>query len=156
MGDKPLPFWETTPLEDMSSREWESLCDGCGRCCLNKLIDDDTEELHYTMVGCALLDVKKCNCTNYAQRTEIVDDCVELTPKNLKEMNWLPPTCAYRRVAEGRTLSWWHPLVSGRQESVHEAGISVRGKIVSETHMHPDDLWGARVKWPLIDDYETE
>jgi len=154
MSKNKLPFWEAKRLDEMSQDEWESLCDGCGRCCLNKLIDDDTEELHYTMVVCELLDTKKCSCSNYKNRIELVSDCVQLTPENLGEMSWLPPTCAYRRVAEGRPLSWWHPLVSGSAETVHDAGISVRGKVISETHMHPDDLWGARVNWPLFDEDE--
>jgi uncharacterized cysteine cluster protein YcgN (CxxCxxCC family) len=146
------PFWETKSLDVMSREEWESLCDGCGRCCLVKLLDDDTEEVYYTMASCALLDVKACSCKNYAERTELIDDCVELTPENIDKMDWLPPTCAYRKVREGKPLSWWHPLVSGSPETVHEAGISVRGKIVSETLIAEEDLWGARVNWPLLED----
>ncbi len=147
-----IPFWEAKTLDAMSRSEWESLCDGCGRCCLVKLQDDDTEEVYYTMASCAQLDVKSCQCKNYAKRAELVHDCVELNPGNLPKMDWLPPTCAYRKVAEGKPLSWWHPLISGSRETVHEAGISVRGKIVSEALMSEDDLWGARVNWPLLED----
>ncbi|MGI9374058.1 MAG: YcgN family cysteine cluster protein [Hyphomicrobiales bacterium] len=156
IGENKPPFWETKSLQQMSRSEWEALCDGCGRCCLVKLIDDETEELHYTMASCRLLDTKSCQCSDYAKRAELIKDCISLNPDNLSEMNWLPPTCAYKRLAEGRTLSWWHPLISGDVETVHEAGISVRGKCISETHMHEDDLWGARVLWPLLDEESGE
>ena len=107
--------------------EWESLCDGCGRCCLNKLIDEDTNRTVFTDVGCRLLDGDTCRCTDYAHRQAKVKDCVRLTPRNVRRLTWLPPTCGYRLVAEGRDLYWWHPLVSGDPDTVHEAGISVRG-----------------------------
>ncbi len=152
IGENNQPYWETKALSEMSRVEWEALCDGCGRCCLVKLIDDETEELHYTMASCRLLDTKKCTCTDYENRTKLVDDCLSLTPEKINEINWLPPTCAYRRLAEGRPLSWWHPLISGSAETVHEAGISVKGKCISEVHMHEDDLWGARIAWPLQDE----
>lgn len=151
MGDPNVPFWKTKTLGEMSRSEWESLCDGCGRCCLVKLEDEDTLKVHYTMASCALLDVKSCRCSDYENRAQRMPDCVELTNENLPEMDWLPPTCAYRRLSEGGELSWWHPLVSGSVDTVHEAGISVRGKIVSETHIAEEDLWGATVTWPLED-----
>ncbi|MGI9483711.1 MAG: YcgN family cysteine cluster protein [Hyphomicrobiales bacterium] len=142
------PFWETKTLTEMTREEWESLCDGCGRCCLVKLQDDNTDEVFYTLASCALLDIHSCKCKNYKKRMELVHDCVELAPENIDDIEWLPLTCAYRKIAEGRPLSWWHPLVSGSSETVHEAGISVRGKTVSETYVCQDDLWGMRISWP--------
>lgn len=143
------PFWKTKRLDEMSREEWESLCDGCGRCCLHKLILDDGSEqgqLAYTNVACRLLDLETSRCTHYPTRRRYVPDCVQLTPENLREINWLPPSCAYRRLAEGRDLLWWHPLVSGDPETVHTAGISVRGRAVSERHAGP--LEHHIVEWP--------
>ena len=144
-------FWETKSLCEMSREEWESLCDGCGRCCLVKLEDEETLEVHYSMASCALLDLKTCQCSDYPNRTERVPDCLPLKPSEINDLGWLPPTCAYRRLAEGRGLSWWHPLISGTTETVHEAGVSVRGKAVSEELIAEEDLWGATVQWPLQD-----
>jgi uncharacterized cysteine cluster protein YcgN (CxxCxxCC family) len=116
----------------MSTEQWESLCDGCGRCCLHKLRDDDTDALSFTDVSCRLLDTRTCRCSKYATRRDWVPDCVSLTPESLRTIDWLPPSCAYRRVAEGKDLLPWHPLVSGDTESVHRAGVSVRGRAISE------------------------
>ena len=132
MPDQPAPFWRTKRLGEMSAREWESLCDGCGRCCLNKLIDEDTNRTVFTDVGCKLLDGETCRCTDYAHRQAKVKDCVRLTPRNVRRLSWLPPTCGYRLVAEGRDLYWWHPLVSGDPDTVHAAGVSVRGRVERE------------------------
>jgi uncharacterized protein len=127
-----LPFWKTKPLPAMSRAEWESLCDGCGRCCLHKLRDEDTEAVVFTEVACRLLDTESCRCRDYPKRRQHVPDCVKLTPARLATIDWLPPTCGYRLVAEGRDLFWWHPLISGSPETVHEAGVSVRGRAVTE------------------------
>jgi len=140
------PFWKTKQLEEMSRAEWESLCDGCGRCCLHKLRDDDTNKLSFTNVACRLLDLKSGKCGDYANRTRRVPDCVSLTAEAVRAIDWLPPSCAYRRVAEGKGLAWWHPLVSGDPDTVHEAGISVRGRAVSERRAGPFEHHV--VEWP--------
>lgn len=133
------PFWKTKQLGEMTSQEWESLCDGCGRCCLNKIEDWDTGEIHLTNIACTLLDHDSCQCSDYKNRFDTVPDCIQLTPEKLNAIGWLPASCAYRIVAEGRELHWWHPLVSGNQKTIHEAGISVRGNVVSEDGLSPED-----------------
>ena len=144
MTDEPKtpPFWKMKPLEEMSRDEWESLCDGCARCCLVKLEDEDSGKIHFTDIGCTLLDAKTCRCRDYPRRSRRVPDCVTLTPEAARTLTWLPVTCAYRLVSEGKDLPDWHPLVSGSPESVHEAGISVRGRV----HAAEDDL--AQERWP--------
>jgi uncharacterized cysteine cluster protein YcgN (CxxCxxCC family) len=146
---EPAPFWRAKALEDMSTAEWESLCDGCGRCCLVKLEDEDTGAIHFTDIGCKLLDGDTCRCADYRRRRRRVRDCVKLTPETVRSLTWLPVTCAYRLVADGRDLAWWHPLVSGSDETVHEAGVSVRGRVSASEEDVPVELWPDRiVKWP--------
>ena len=123
-----LPFWKTKKLHEMSEPEWESLCDGCGKCCLIGLEDVDTGEIYLTDVACDLFDSEKCQCGDYANRKAKVPDCVKLTPENVPTLHWLPKTCAYRLVNEGQDLRPWHPLISGDPETVHLANVSVRGK----------------------------
>jgi uncharacterized cysteine cluster protein YcgN (CxxCxxCC family) len=127
------PFWETKTLEQMTAQEWESLCDGCGRCCLVRFEDEDTGEIIPTRVACRLLDTQSCACTNYRHRRRYVPDCIKLTPNKIEDLTWMPNSCAYRRLYEGRGLASWHPLCSGDPESVHRAGVSVRGRVLSET-----------------------
>ena len=140
------PYWRTTSLEEMTRAEWEALCDGCARCCLIKLEDEDTGEIAYTDIACRLLDIGTCRCSRYRQRLRLVPQCVDLTPEQVRRFDWLPSTCAYRLVAEGRDLAWWHPLVSGDPETVHKAGISVRGRVVPERR--GDDPEDRVVTWP--------
>ena len=130
------PYWKTKSLAEMSDLEWEALCDGCGLCCLNKLEDWDSGDVVFTSVACTLLDGDSCRCKDYENRKATVPDCIRLTPQKVRSISWLPQTCAYRLVAEGRDLYWWHHLVSGSRETVHEAGISVRGRVTASE----DDL----------------
>jgi uncharacterized cysteine cluster protein YcgN (CxxCxxCC family) len=139
--------WWTKPLDEMNRREWEALCDGCGRCCLHKLEDCDTGKIYYTRVACRLLDLERCRCTDYEHRRTRVDDCVALDAETLGDASWLPGTCAYRRLAEGRSLAWWHPLVSGDPETVRRAGISVGGRVLSESHVAPGGLEEHVIRW---------
>ena len=144
-------FWKTKTLEEMSNAEWESLCDGCARCCLEKLEDEDTGKIYFTHVSCKLLDAGLCTCKDYPNRSDQVPDCVRLTPENVRTLNWLPPSCGYRLVAEGRDLYWWHPLISGDPNTVHEAGVSVRGRVQgSEDEIADADLEDHIVQWPGI------
>ena len=143
---EPQPFWQRKTLDQMTKAEWESLCDGCARCCLNKLGNETTGEIQFTDVACRLLDTEKCRCVSYDDRKRYGPDCKILTPKNIKRLSWLPSTCAYRLIDEGKDLFWWHPLVSGDPETVHQAAVSVRGRVVSERDT--DDLEGRVVGWP--------
>ncbi|AQS41662.1 MAG: Hypothetical protein BHV28_09670 [Candidatus Tokpelaia hoelldobleri] len=137
-------------LRAMSQAEWESLCDGCGRCCMHKLEDEDTGNYYATSVSCALLDCESCRCVDYENRKTRIADCIRLTPDMVQTLPWLPEDCAYRLVAEGKPLKWWHHLVSGSHETVHEAGISVRGKVeVREDQLASEDDYLAYIIGPL-------
>ncbi|MDO7654168.1 MAG: YcgN family cysteine cluster protein [Paracoccaceae bacterium] len=134
-------FWETLPLEALTHNEWEALCDGCGKCCLNKLEFEDTGEVAFTRLACQLLDGETCRCKNYENRRDFVPDCVQVTPERLPNIvYWLPRTCAYRRLHEGKPLLDWHPLISGTTQSVHDARISVQGWTLPETSV-PTENW---------------
>jgi uncharacterized cysteine cluster protein YcgN (CxxCxxCC family) len=125
-------YWKRKSLDEMSSAEWEGLCDGCALCCMHKLEDEDTGEIFYTDVACKLLNLETCRCGDYANRVRIVSSCLVLSVDRPEAFNWLPSSCAYRRLANGQPLPAWHPLITGRPESVHEAGVSMLGKAVSE------------------------
>ncbi len=134
-------FWERKSLKDMSTPEWEALCDGCGKCCLILLEDEETGDYAETRLSCRLFDAQTRCCKRYEERHRLVPDCVKVTPDNADRLDWMPKSCAYRRLAEGRGLASWHPLISGRRESVAEAGIAVPDDLVSEGDIDPDDYW---------------
>ena len=144
MGER---FWETTSLANMTPEQWESLCDGCGKCCLFKLEDIDTGEVVVCRVACKLLDLNSCQCRDYAQRKTLVPDCTVLTLEHLEEFSWLPSTCAYRLIYEGKPLYDWHPLITGNHQAMHASSHSVRGKVVSELEVH--DLHDYLTDWVL-------
>ena len=151
MADSHAPFWEVKKLAEMSASEWESLCDGCAKCCLHKLQDEETDEIFYTSVACAKLDLETCRCSVYEDRLRYVPDCLDLVQENLEELEGLPDSCAYRLVSEGRALPQWHHLGSGEKNSVHKAGMSVRGRVVSEHDVAEDEL-----ELYIIDEFKTE
>jgi len=140
-------FWEIKSLEEMTNEEWEALCDGCGICCLHKIEDADTGRVYYTDVACQLLDIDRCQCLDYNNRSKIVSDCLQLTPKAVRENNWLPKSCAYRRLAEGCGLAWWHPLVYGNPTKVKKICSGRFGKIIPEKNIHPAQIEDRIVDW---------
>ncbi len=146
-----MAFWDEKTLEEMTDAEWEALCDGCGRCCLLKLEDEDTGVIITSDVRCQLLDGRTCRCKDYANRLTRVPDCIKLDRVNVRTIEWIPKTCAYRRVAEGRGLAWWHPLVSGDPQTVVDAGVSVKNRTFSERQVKPGAWEDHAVAWP---DYE--
>ena len=170
MNDNNLekPFWQTKALTQMTRDEWESLCDGCAKCCLHKFIDDDNtdaadellptnyikegEQVVYSSIACSLLNDKSCQCTKYQQRTKLVPDCVQLTQDNLDAIFFMPPSCTYRRIQEGRGIPSWHPLLhKGKPSAMHKAGMSVRGKIVKDDQVSIEKFEDYIVSWPLHD-----
>ena len=140
-------FWENRTLDELTREEWEALCDGCGRCCLIKIEDQDSAELFYTNVVGRFHDSERCRCSRYEARSTLVPDCIEVTPRVAREEKWLPDTCAYRLLAEGKALHDWHPLISGDPDSIHRARISVRGRVISERFVHPEELPEHLVHW---------
>jgi len=140
-------FWKKVPLQAMTQTQWESLCDGCARCCLIKLVDEETGKLHFTNVACYQLDITTCRCTHYRQRTERVANCVAITPEDTEVLGGLPDTCAYAKLLKGESLAGWHPLLSGDQESVVRAGISIQGFAISEQYVHADQLEEHVIDW---------
>lgn len=144
----PKPFWERKTLREMNREEWESLCDGCGQCCRLKVCDADTGEVSQTPFACKLLDLHSCRCSDYPNRRKKVPTCLQLTPQNVTDLDWLPGTCAYRRLADGLPLPEWHPLLTHDPDSVHKAGVSVRGQLVSESAMKMlADDWQDWMSW---------
>ncbi len=139
------PFWQTKTLKEMNQDEWESLCDSCGKCCLNKIEDEDTNEIFFTSVVCNLIDLKTCRCTQYQNRTHLVPDCKDIKAEKYLQYDWLPTTCAYRLVAENKDLPSWHPLITGNPESVHEAGVSIRSYAITEDDAN--DLVEHVIEW---------
>jgi len=137
LGNK---FWETKNLIDMNENEWESLCDKCGKCCVIKLEDFDTQEVHYTNVSCKLLCEKSASCKDYENRKSIVPDCIILSPDNLKELKWMPETCAYKLLNEGKNLPYWHPLLSGNDKEIVNSGNSVKNRVTNENKIKIKDL----------------
>jgi uncharacterized protein len=140
-------FWEQKALQDMNLEEWEAICDGCGRCCLVKLEDEDSGDVYFTDVACRLLDLESCQCQDYPHRLSRVPDCVKLTRDNINDIQWLPETCSYRVLRDSGTLPSWHPLVTGEATSVHQAGISVRNRVVSESSVSLVELEAHIIRW---------
>jgi uncharacterized protein len=140
MAQRVRDFWKRKTLAELDQQEWESLCDGCGLCCLQKLEDeDDAASIYYTRIACKLLDRTTCQCTDYANRRRQVPDCIQLTPDDAAAFAWLPPTCGYRLVAEGEDLPPWHHLICGDRKAVHNAGISQAGRMLAEDAVAEDD-----------------
>lgn len=131
----------------MTQKEWESLCDGCGKCCLHKLEDEDSGEVFYTRVVCSYLDEEQCRCSVYGERQKLVPDCVILTPKNLDDLSWMPGTCAYRLLHEGKSLPIWHPLITGSRDAMISTDNTVTGKVISEDFVHEDGFEEHIVEW---------
>ncbi len=143
-------FWEDTPLTRMTRQEWEALCDGCGKCCMNKLEDEDTGEVEMTRVACRLFDDSTCQCGQYGTRHQFVPECITLSPKNLdKNLYWMPETCAYKLLWQGKTLPDWHPLLTDRADSVHDAGVSMQGRTLPEFEVHEDDWEDHIIEEPI-------
>jgi uncharacterized cysteine cluster protein YcgN (CxxCxxCC family) len=140
-------WWHDKSLAELSPSEWEALCDGCAKCCLHKLEDEDDGEVFYTRVRCRYLDEKTCRCSDYPNRSVMVPNCIRLEPGTVGELDWLPSTCAYRLRSQGEPLADWHPLVSGDAESVHRDGVSIRGRAISDEYVHPDGFDEHIVHW---------
>ena len=147
MAEREQPFWKTKMLDKMSKAEWESLCDACGRCCVEKFENRKTGKVYFTNVACRYLDMQSCRCNAYQRRRKAAPWCLILTPELIPKIRWLPRTCAYRRIYLKKDLKWWHQLLSGSPETVHQAGISVRGKVISSLYVHPEDLENYIVDW---------
>lgn len=143
----PRPFWERKTLAEMNREEWEALCDGCAKCCLHKLEDEDSGELLYTRVACRYLDQDSCRCGVYPERQRLVPTCIKLEPGNFEHLRWMPGTCAYRLLSEGRPLPLWHPLLNGGRAAMVAAGQSVSGKVISEEFVHEDGFDEHLVDW---------
>ncbi len=144
---KLQPWWEAVSLADMNDTQWESLCDGCAKCCLVKLEDYDSADIYHTNVTCQLLDTESCRCSDYTGRHKVVDDCIKLDRNNINTLAWLPKSCSYRLLAAGHPLPEWHHLRSGDREMIHRYGASLRGKVVSELEVRDEDIEDHIIKW---------
>jgi uncharacterized cysteine cluster protein YcgN (CxxCxxCC family) len=133
-------FWETIPFEQLNSKQWEAICDGCAQCCAHKLQDEETDEIFYTNIVCQYLDTKKCQCSVYDDRHTYVPDCIKITPENANKLTWIPDTCGYKLLAKGEPLPEWHPLMTGDINSTEKANMSIRNKVISEADIEMDDL----------------
>lgn len=140
-------FWQRKHLHEMTATEWEMLCDGCGKCCLHKLEDEDTGDVYYTDIACRLLDTETCQCSDYPGRQQQVPDCLVLTPADVPEFQWLPDTCAYRLLAEAKPLPDWHPLLTGDADSTRLSGMSVAGQVCREQDVAEDDYEEHIIYW---------
>lgn len=140
-------WWHSKTLAELNSKQWEALCDGCAKCCLHKLEDEDSGQVFYTKVRCRYLDESACRCSDYANRSTLVPDCIQLSMDNISDLDWLPSTCAYRLRANNQPLPEWHPLVSGDPNSVHDANISIRGRAISDEYVHPDGYEEHIISW---------
>ena len=140
-------FWEDKTLSDLNDEEWEALCDRCGKCCVIKLIDEDTDKLYYTNISCHLFDIKKCKCKNYNDRKKIVKDCIKLNPKNLDALKWLPNSCSYKLIHEGKNLPIWHPLVQGNRDLMEKGKHSVKNRVISEIKIKTKDIQKYITNW---------
>lgn len=140
-----MSFWREKTLAQMSIAEWESLCDRCGKCCLHKLEDEDSGEIYFTSVACDLIDLETCGCTRYSERCTLVPECLDLKQHDFTEFDWLPATCAYKLLADGEDLPNWHPLISSRSDSVHDAGVSIRSYAMKESEV--EDLQDHIIEW---------
>jgi uncharacterized cysteine cluster protein YcgN (CxxCxxCC family) len=140
-------WWQEKSLTELSASEWDALCDGCAKCCLHKLEDADSGVVFYTAVHCRYLNAQTCRCTDFARRSTLAPNCLDLRTADWASIDWLPDTCAYRLRAQGKPLPQWHPLVSGSRESVHAAGMSVRGRTISEEYVHPDEFEEHILHW---------
>jgi len=152
----PDSYWNTKNMAEMSAQEWENLCDGCGKCCCIRLEDEDTGAIYITDVSCKLLDGSTCRCTDYAKRKDTVPDCVTLTPDNLPSLKWMPQTCAYRLVSEGKDLPDYHHLISGSRQTIHDRGMSVMNAVTSEVNVTEDEQARRIVIWPGEPDIDIE
>jgi uncharacterized cysteine cluster protein YcgN (CxxCxxCC family) len=149
-------FWQSKTLDQLTPSEWEQLCDGCARCCLYKLQDEDNGEVEYTDIACKLLDLDKCRCTDYHNRHIRMPTCVQVTPQLVRTSSWLPATCAYRLLGEGKPLNWWHPLLCGNTLMIHRVGISIKSIAELETDVTIDELEEHVVEIPLMKDIKGE
>ncbi len=143
-----MSFWKTKKLAEMNSEEWESLCDNCGKCCLHKLEDEDTGDIYFTRVACKLIDLTTCRCTRYAERTQLISECLDIKHLDTANYHWLPATCAYRLLSEGEELPVWHPLLTESTDSVENAGVSIRSFAMEESEVKDiDDLEDHIIEW---------